>query len=308
MAEWSVRHLVEYCGLRSLSVGLRLLPVAKAQALGRRIGRLWYRLDGRHRQVALDNLVQAFDGQKSRAEVEAIAQETFEQFGVTATEVCLLNSLPREWFMETVEIEGQDHFRKALDGGKGTLILTGHFGNWELMGLVPSIHGYPVGVVARPADNPAIDRELARLRSRFGNRVIPKRTALRESLRMLRAGGVVAILIDQNVAEREGIFVEFFGRPACTTPTLALLALKTDATVLPTFCVRTADGAHRVIVEPPVPIVRSGDTERDVVLNTQRFTGVIERYVRQYPDHWLWMHRRWKTQPKPGRVAVEDRP
>ncbi|MFQ5894079.1 MAG: lysophospholipid acyltransferase family protein, partial [Nitrospinota bacterium] len=118
---------------------------------------------------------------------------------------------------------------------------------------------------------------------------------------------IVAILIDQNVANREGVFVNFFGRPACTTPTMALLALKTDATVLPTFCVRTAEGAHRVIVEPPVPIVRSGDTEQDVVVNTQRFTDVIERFVRQYPDHWLWMQRRWKTRPKPDRVGVEDR-
>jgi KDO2-lipid IV(A) lauroyltransferase len=173
------------------------------------------------------------------------------------------------------------------------------------MGLIPSVYGYPISVMARTADNSSIERELGRLRRRFGNRVIPKRSALRESLRTLRSGGVVAILIDQNVAEREGVFVEYFGRPACTTPSLALLALKTDAVVVPGFCVRSDDGAHRVVVEPPVPVERTGDRARDVVVNTQRFTDVIERYVRMYPDHWLWMHRRWKTQPKPDRVAVE---
>lgn len=301
----ALRHIVEYCGLRGLAAGVRLLSLPRAQAMGRRVGRLWYRLDARHRHVALENLVRAFDGDKSSAEIEDLARRCFEQFATTATEACLLGSLPKEWFFERVAIEGKDHFLAAHERGKGVLLLTGHFGNWELMGLVPAVYGYPIAVMARTTDNSGIERELTHLRRRFGNHVIPKRAALRESVRTLRSGGVVAILIDQNVAEREGVFVEYFNRPACTTPSLALLALKTDATVLPGFCVRSDDGTHRVVVEPPVPIVRTGDRALDVVVNTQRFTDVIERYVRQYPDHWLWMHRRWKTQPQPDRMAVE---
>lgn len=302
-----LRRIVEYCGLRGLAAGVRLLDVARAQAVGRHVGRLWYRLDARHRRVAVDNLVRAFDGQKSPAEVEDLARQCFEQFATTATEACLLGSLSKEWFLERVAIEGKEHFLAAREAGKGVLMLSGHFGNWELMGLMPAVYGYPMAVMARTADNSGIEKELARMRRRFGNKVIPKRAALRESLRTLRVGGIVAILIDQNVAEREGVFVEYFGRPACTTPSLALLALKTDAVVLPGFCVRRDDGTHRVVIEPPVPIVRSDDHARDVVANTQKFTDIIERYVRQYPDHWLWMHRRWKTQPQTDRVAAEVR-
>lgn len=293
----SVRQIIEYYGLRGLATGVGFLPTEQARALGKRLGRVWYRFDARHRQVALENLSRAFDGQKSPAEIESIAKRTFEQFGVTAVEVCQLASLERSQLIDWVKVEGEDNFWEAYGAGKGILMLTGHFGNWELMGMLPSARQVPVTVVARHSDNVALERELVRLRGRFGNRVIYKRAALRETIRVLRDGGVVGILIDQNVAEREGVFVEFFGQLACTTPTMALLALKTEARVVPTFCVRTPGGGHRVIVEPSLHIERTGDLERDVVTNTQRFTEVIERYVRQYPDHWLWMHRRWKTQP-----------
>lgn len=301
----SVRQSIEYYGLRGLAAGVRQLPMPRLQALGRRLGRMWYRLDARHRSVALENLARAFDGEKSRAEIESIAKKTFEQFGVTAAEVCQLAYMERQQLIEWVSVEGEQNFWDALEAGKGVLLLTGHFGNWELLAMLPSARDIPLTVVARQSDNPAIERELARMRERFGNRVIYKKDALRETMRVLRAGGVVGILIDQNVADREGVFVEYFGRPACTTPTTALLALKTDAKVVPTFCVRSPDGSHRVVVEPSVPIARTGDLERDVVVNTQQFTKVIERYVRRHPDHWLWMHRRWKTKPEPGWVPVE---
>ncbi len=301
----SVRQRIEYFGLRGLAAGVRCLPASRAQAFGRRLGRMWYRLDARHRQVALENLSRAFDGEKSPAEVESLARKTFEQFGVTAVEVCQLASMGRQRLLDWVSVEGEEHFWEAHRAGQGVLLLTGHFGNWELMGMLPSAMDAPISVVARLTDNPALEQELTRLRGRFGNRVIHKKAALRETMRELRAGGVVAILIDQNVADREGVFVEYFGRPACTSPALALLALKTDARVVPTFCVRSSNGSHRVLVEPPVPIVRTGELERDLVVNTQRFTSIIERYVRRYPDHWLWMHRRWKTQPGPDWAPVE---
>lgn len=301
----TTRQSLEYYGLRGLVAGVRRLPMSQLQRLGRRLGRMWYRLDARHRRVAVENLALAFDGEKSRAEIESLAQKTFEQLGVTAVEVCKLAYMDRHRLVEWVGVEGEQNFWAAHGAGKGVLLLTGHFGNWELMGMLPSALDVPITVVARATDNPAIENELARMRSRFGNRVIHKKEALRETMRELRAGGVVAILIDQNVAEREGVFVEYFGRPACTTPTMALLALKTDARVVPTFCLRTENGTHRVVVEPEVELVRTGDLERDVVVNTQRFTSIIEGYVRRHPDHWLWMHRRWKTRPKAGWTPLE---
>lgn len=301
----SVRQRIEYYGLRGLAAGAGRLPMSRLQALGKRLGRAWYRLDARHRRVALENLARAFDGKKSPAEIETLARQTFEQFGITALEVCRIASMERERLIELVSVDGEGHFWKAQEAGTGILLLTGHFGNWELMGVFPSALGIPVTVVARATDNPYLERELVAMRSRFGNRVIHKKSALREIMRVLKDGGVAAILIDQNVAEREGVFVEYFGKPACTTPTMALLALKTDARVVPTFCVRSPGGTHRVVVEPEVPLIRTGDLERDVLVNTQRFTGIIERFVRSYPDHWLWMHRRWKTQPESGWMPPE---
>jgi KDO2-lipid IV(A) lauroyltransferase len=299
----SVRQRLEHIGLLGLAQGVRHLSLPRLQALGRSLGRLWYRLDAPHRRVALENLDRAFDGRMSPAEIELLARNTFEHFGIMALEVCRLAFLEKEELLGWITIEGEEHFWKALAQGRGLLLLTGHLGNWELLGLVASVRGRPISVVARPADNPALEAELLRLRSRFGNRVIYKKAALKEALKELKTGGVVAALIDQNVASKEGVFVEFFGRLACTSPILALLALKTSAPVVPAFALRMPEGKYRVVVEPPVEIERTGNLDRDVVEATQKFTTIIEQYVRRYPDQWLWMHRRWKT--RPHRAEVE---
>ncbi len=166
------------------------------------------------------------------------------------------------------------------------------------MALAHSLQGYPINAVARPVDNPMLERLLSRLRSRWGNRVVRKGGALREVLKLLKRGETVGFLLDQNVAIDQGVFVNFFGRPACTHKTLALLALKTGAVVLPVFTFREEGNGHRITVELPVSLEETGDTERDLVVNTQKFTSLIESYIRKHPDQWLWVHRRWKTQPK----------
>jgi KDO2-lipid IV(A) lauroyltransferase len=135
------------------------------------------------------------------------------------------------------------------------------------------------------------------LRMRTGNQAIPKQKAMGQILRLLKAGEIVGILLDQNMAWQEGVFVDFFGEKACTNTGMALLALKTGTPVLPAFNIRQKDGRYRVVIEPEIPLVRTGDKERDVTENTQRFTQIIERYVRNYPDQWLWLHQRWKTRP-----------
>jgi KDO2-lipid IV(A) lauroyltransferase len=148
-------------------------------------------------------------------------------------------------------------------------------------------------------DNPLLEGLLSRLRSRWGNRVVRKGGALREVLKLLKKGETVGFLLDQNVAFDQGVFVNFFGRPACTHKTLALIALKTGASVLPAFIFREdEENRHRIVVEPPVPLEVTGDVEKDLVVNTQKFTSLIESYIRKHPDQWLWVHRRWKTQPR----------
>jgi KDO2-lipid IV(A) lauroyltransferase len=179
----------------------------------------------------------------------------------------------------------------------GGLFVTAHFGNWELCGIA---HGWlfrPMGVVARPLDNPALDRLLTAFRERGGTTVIPKQKALAHVLRMLRDRREVAFLIDQNVQEKDGIFIRFFDRPAAATTVVAALAVKTGRLVVGGHTVLQPNGRYRQIYDPPIRWVSTGDRERDIAELTQRLADMIEAWVREAPEQWLWMHRRWKTQP-----------
>jgi KDO2-lipid IV(A) lauroyltransferase len=197
-----------------------------------------------------------------------------------------------------VRFEGLEHLWRALERGKGALFLTAHYGAFELMPAAFSLaYGRRVNIVVRRMDWGPAHRMLVALRQRCGNPSIIKGRAMRQIIRLLQAGEVVGLLLDQNVAAREGVFVDFFGRAACTNKGLALLAMHTGAPVVPARIVYEGGGRHRVIVEPEVELTRTGERERDVVENTARFTRVVERWVRERPGHWFWMHRRWKTRP-----------
>jgi KDO2-lipid IV(A) lauroyltransferase len=186
------------------------------------------------------------------------------------------------------------------------VLFSAHFGHWELTALMQGFLDLPLALVTRPLDNRALERMLAELRGRSGNRVIHKRNAIRESLRELRAGRGVAIVLDQD-ARAEGVFVPFFGRPASTTPTAALLALRTGASLVPTYSVPRPDGSYLIVYEPAVEVTATGDREADVRRITARCTAILEGWVRRWPELWLWMHRRWKTQPA-GETPAAGRP
>lgn len=293
----SLRYKLEYVVALGVLKLFRAFPETVSYRLGEGLGRLFFGIDRKHQRIAMDNLRIAFGAEKSDHELKSIARQSYQHLGRSLAELARIMTAPAEQVMESVVIEGLDHFFEAQKKGRGVLYLTAHLGNWELMALTQSLKGYPMHVVARPLDNPLLETILYRLRSRWGNRVIRKGGALREVLKLLKAGETVGFLLDQNVSLEQGVFVDFFGRPACTHKTLALLALRTGASVLPAFTFRRNDGRHHVAVEPPVVLEDTGDTEKDVVANTQKFTALIESYVRQHPDQWLWVHRRWKTQP-----------
>jgi KDO2-lipid IV(A) lauroyltransferase len=161
-------------------------------------------------------------------------------------------------------------------------------------------------VIVRPLDSKFLDGLVERLRTFTGNRIVPKEKSMGRILRLLREGEVVGVLLDQNVAWQEGVFVNFLGELACTNAGLALLALKSGAPVIPVFNIRQADGRYRVVMEPEIPIIKTGDKDSDVEKNTALFTSVIERYVREYPDHWFWLHQRWKTRPWQSKRMIGD--
>lgn len=274
-----------------------ILPYRVAVWGGALLGRLFYVIDRRHRSVTLENLKAAFGKEKSERERKRIAVGAFENIGRSVVEFAWIQGRPPSELVDRTTFEGLEHYEAAMRAKKGAVILTAHFGNWEWMGTAISLLGKRMNVVARPLDNPDLNVMINAWRERYGNRVLNKRTSAAELLKLLRAGELVGILLDQNTAAGEAVFVDYFGHPAATHKGLAVLALRTGAALLPTFIIREG-GRHRVIIEKRLEIVRTGDLERDLREATALFTRTIESAVRRYPDHWLWVHRRWKTKPK----------
>ena len=208
---------------------------------------------------------------------------------------------------ELIVCEGLDHLRQARAAGRGVILFTGHVGAWELSSFALSLFGHPLSFLVRRIDNPKIEAMIDSARTHLGNRTIDKRYAAREMLEILRAGEMLGILVDLNTLDREGIFVDFFGRPASTTFMVAKLALRTGAAVLPVFAPWDKERRCFLLkVDPPLLIERTGNEEADVQRLTQQYTRIVEDYVRRYPDQWLWIHRRWKTRP-PGEPEIYNR-
>jgi Kdo2-lipid IVA lauroyltransferase/acyltransferase len=228
----------------------------------------------------------------------------YAHFGRTLLDILWLGHRTPDEVLALAEWEGAEHMEAAQAAGRGALAITAHFGNWEYHGLAHGLRFGPIAVVARPLDNPQLDARLCAFRTAVGNRVIYKSRALRQVLQSVRSGGTVAILIDQNVQLQDGIFVDFFGRPAATTTVAAAVALKTGCALLPSRAEARPGGGYRLVYDPPVEVVRTGDHQADIARVTQALTKRIESWVRHTPEQWLWIHKRWKTQPpQPGGSA-----
>ena len=240
----------------------------------------------------------------SEQQRERTLREVYRNLGYLLSEFCLMDGYRAEEAGEFIRYEGLDHFLAAQAAGKGVLVLTGHLGAWELSSFYHSLVGYPMGLVIRRLDNPLVDEFVNRLRCLHGNRVIHKDDFARGLISAMRAGETVGILMDTNMTPPQGLFVPFFGSEACTASGLAKVALKTGAAVLPGFLVRDGESSRYVLrFGEQMELTRTGDFTADVAENTARFTATIEQYIRQTPEQWLWMHRRWKTRP-PGEAGV----
>jgi len=298
-----MRQRLEYAAAWPFIKILGILPRALARATG--IGLAWvvYLLHVRLRQVGMRNLTMVFP-EKSEAERARILRGEFASLGRQLAEVCLFPRYTRENVEQVVVYDGLENYQNAYARGKGVLFLTAHFGGWELSAFTHSLHGHWMHVVVRAMDNVYLDRLIRQYRTMHGNQIVEKDDFVRGLLAAMRAGEVVGILMDTNMTPPQGIFVDFFGIPACTASGLARIALKTNAAVVPTFTIWDADlGKYRLRFDPAVELVRTDDLEADIKTNTQRFTSIIEEYVRKYPEQWLWVHRRWKTRP-PGEKGL----
>jgi KDO2-lipid IV(A) lauroyltransferase len=290
-----MRRRLEFLVVKAIEFGVRVLPLRVVRRLGEMLGLMFYAADRVHRRIALANLAVAFPS-RGDDDRQAIARAMFQHFGRLLLELLKYASLSSERKLRIVEWEGEDRVRLAYAQGKGILFCTGHFGYWEQQALAHALKFEPMAVMARPLDNPYLHDLLERIRTSNGNPVLYRRGAVRKALRLLAEGKGVGILIDQHMTSPDAIQVDFFGRPAATTSTLAALAIRTGAPVVPLFAFPLPNGRYRMIYEHPVepPAQDSPDAVRAF---TQRCTDVLEMHVRRHPELWLWMHRRWRDAP-----------
>ncbi|MFQ5882155.1 MAG: lysophospholipid acyltransferase family protein [Candidatus Methylomirabilales bacterium] len=284
------------CGLvLGIALPVAYLPLRISYPLGEALGRLAFFWDRRHRRVVCENLLLAFGRSRTPDEVMQMARSHFRCLGKTFVDMCRLVRLSPGALKEVVEIDGLEPLTSARARGQGVLFVTGHFGPWEyLPALSTHLTGEALTVVVRPLDNPYLDRFLNAIRARWGGRVVEKRAAMRVILGVLHRGGNVGILIDQHVSRGEGVFVDFFGHPACTTSAPALLALRSKAAIIPAVILREGRGRFRLLLGKEVSAPRTGDVRKDVVALTAAMTAALEELIRNRPEEWFWVHRRWK--------------
>jgi KDO2-lipid IV(A) lauroyltransferase len=290
------RHALEAALAAVVSALVRSLPRGLVLWLGRRLGRIWGALDARHRRIAEANLHAAFP-EWSEEKVAATARGVYAHFGAVMLDLLWMAGRPASELLALADLEGVEHLQSARASGRGVVAPSAHLGNWEIQAVASVPHVGNVAMIARPLDNPALDARLVALRTSTGNTVIYKQKALAQVIRTIRDGGIVAILIDQNMQAGDGIFVRFFGRPASTTTVAAALALKTGCAIVPVRCLLQASGRYRMVYGPPVEWPRSGGRDEDIAALTQQLTTIVEGWIRETPEQWLWLHRRWKTQP-----------
>jgi KDO2-lipid IV(A) lauroyltransferase len=284
---------------------MRRLSFENAFRLGERLGVLAFYLLRPQRRVAMVNLRIAFPDE-SDAERLAILREACRNLGRMGAEFCHMYRVTPENVADRVTFADPAFWEanRGIIGTRGILALTGHFGNWELLAHAMGMYGHPVHLIHRPFRNPHFTRFVAEERSRAGTGQISKRNAAWEAMRVLRQCGIVAVPYDQNATGRWGVFAEFFGVPASTHPGLPRLAVLSGAPVFPVFLVRKGGSPrHEILILPEVPLVRDGDSREALVENARRLNRVFEDVVRRYPDHWIWMHKRWRTRP-PGEPPI----
>lgn len=301
----AIRNLLEFVPAWLLLKTLLLMPRGVAISAGKLVALAAYYLHGRLRRVGYRNLALAMP-ELGEGERRVIVRGVFTNLGRLLGEFTQFPKISRQKISELVEYEGFENYRRASRRGRGVLMLTGHIGAWELCAFAQGVYGHPLSFLVRPLDNPLLDRMVCQYREFSGNRTIDKNRAVKSVLEILRRGQDVGLLIDANTMSDQGVFCDFFGTPACSTTGLAVFALRAEAPVVPGFLIWDERiKKHLLRFEPEIQLIRTGDFKEEVMLNTARFTKVIEDYARRYPDQWLWVHKRWHTRP-PGEPDLYD--
>ncbi len=279
--------------LKVVAFAFARLPLSVALGIGRGLGWIYGSAVRYHRRDALDALQRSFP-EKSTAEIRDIADRMYANLGMNVMELFRLIDARGGYPGSLVETEGAEHMTEGLARGKGVIVLSAHTGNWDLLCTAAPAWGYPLTIITKRIKNKAINDVWMDIRSRYGLKFVPAHNSYRTCLTALRKNEIIGFILDQNMIRTEGIFVDYFGKPACTTPGLAYMSAQSGAPVLPVFMVRKPGGRHLVkalpLLEPPPD--RKPETIHE---HTQKYTRIIEDVVRENPDQWIWLHRRWRT-------------
>lgn len=269
-----------------------LLPAGPARGLGRFLGETAFYLDGKHRAIALENLRLSFPEKRDPGRLRRLARQSFGQLGFNLVELLRIPRFIRPGWQSNFSVRGEEHLRAAFERGKGIIFVISHFGNWEYLGFMPRLLSFRGGAVGQKIKNPAVDGMIKDSRELIGLDLFSKREVVSSIGSYLRKNGAVAILADQRT-RRMSVEVTFFGRPAPTTAAPAVLALKTGAALIPVFIYFDAAGRYQVVFEREVSITRGLPVKEAVGELTRRFTAVFEEKIRERPELWFWVHRRW---------------
>jgi len=289
-----LRWSVEYAALGVVRGAARLLPRPWLSAAGRGLGRFAGQVLGLRRAVVLENLGHAFPELDDR-QLRELAGRVYAQLGMSLVEFLRLGDLSPADLRECVRIEDEGRLDALRAAGRGALLTTGHFGNWEYLGAALAANGYPVSFLVKDQSNARVDRAQNEIRRRAGMGVI-RQSALGQIVKAVRGGEFVGILPDQN-AGGDGVFVDFMGRPASAARGLAWLAWRLDCPIVPVAIIRRPEGDHRAVFRDPIEPDPGAEEEAEVRRLTEAHTRALEAFVRAHPDHYFWVHRRWKTRP-----------
>jgi KDO2-lipid IV(A) lauroyltransferase len=295
---FNMRYALESVLLGIMGGLFRALPRPAALALGRQLGLLAYILAFKRRRLTIRNLEMALGSEIPPRELREIARRSFKHLGTLIAEFFELSRLTPESVSDIATFEGENYLDEALRQGRGVLVLSSHMGNWDFMSAAFALRGYPLALITKSSRSEAINKMWMQNRADRGVKILKGRGTMKESLRHLKNGGVVGFAMDQNARRTEGVFVPFFGREACTLTSLALLARRTGAPVVPVHTFRT-DRGHHIVIEEPVQHDQLPDQDLDIVERTRVYTQWVEKVIRYHPDQWTWLHDRWKTRPRP---------
>jgi len=300
----SIVDFLGFITVKSFSVCLRRIPLMPSLWIGRRMGDVVYCVGLKRRMIAYANLKAAFP-EKSSGELRRINRAHFENLGMNVIELLKLPVMAKSYLESHVKLENKDNIKASLEKGKGAIILTAHFGNWEIASLSASLNGYIMSVFAREQKHEKLNNLLNQFRQSTGCRVITKGFSAKDIIKTLHNNGIIAMLSDQD-AGANGVFVNFFNRPASTAQGAIAFSLKTGAAILPSFIRRVGADKHIAMAGEPLELINTGNKERDMKENLQKIVYILEDYIRKFPEQWLWAHKRWKSTPQRSVMVLTD--